>query len=160
MMLSSRIENYKFRVGRFKVEHLEEATRAMKGIEAVGHRVVHGGPRHSKSVRIDSEVVGYLATITDLAPLHLPAALASIAAVGGALPRVPAVACFDTAFHSNMPAAEATCAIPEEWRVRHGIRTIAMRLAPQQLAHLSSHLDVFVHTVKPRGETEGFLRDQ
>jgi acetate kinase len=108
--------------GRVEDAQLEEATSAIKGIEAVGHRVVHGGPRYSKSVRIDSEVVSYLETITDLAPLHLPAALAGIAAVGRALPSVPAVACFDTAFHSYMPAAAATYAIPEEWRVRHGIR--------------------------------------
>lgn len=108
--------------GRFEDAQLEEATRAMEGIEAVGHRVVHGGPRYSKSVRIDSEVVGYLATITDLAPLHLPAALAGIAAVGRVLPGVAAVACFDTAFHSNMPAAAATYAIPAEWRERYGIR--------------------------------------
>jgi acetate kinase len=113
-----------FQVSRGRVEdaQLEEATRAMKGIDAVGHRIVHGGPRYSKSVRIDSEVVSYLTTITDLAPLHLPAALAGIAAVGRALTGVPAVACFDTAFHSNMPAAAATYAIPEEWRERHGIR--------------------------------------
>jgi acetate kinase len=108
--------------GAFEDGPLEEATRAMEGIEAVGHRVVHGGPRYSKSVRIDSEVVGYLATITDLAPLHLPTALAGVAAVARALPGVPAVACFDTAFHSSMPAAAATYAIPEAWRVRHGIR--------------------------------------
>jgi acetate kinase len=108
--------------GRFEDGHLEEATRAMESIEAVGHRVVHGGPRYSKSVPIDSELVAYLATITDLAPLHLPAALAGIAAVGRVLPGVPAVACFDTAFHSLMPAAAATYAIPEEWRKRYGIR--------------------------------------
>jgi acetate kinase len=108
--------------GRFEDAELEAAVRVMDGIEAAGHRVVHGGPRFSKAVRIDSEVVGYLATITDLAPLHLPAALAGIAAVGRALPAVPAVACFDTAFHSRMPAAAATYAIPAEWRERYGIR--------------------------------------
>lgn len=108
--------------GPFEDGRVEEVIRAMEGIEAVGHRVVHGGPRYSKSVRIDSEVVGYLATITDLAPLHLPAALAGIATVAEALSGVPAVACFDTEFHSNMPAAATTYAIPAEWRVRHGIR--------------------------------------
>jgi acetate kinase len=108
--------------GRFEEAPLEEAVHAMEGVEAVGHRVVHGGPRYSKSVRIDSEVVGYLATITDLAPLHLPTALAGIAAIGRVLPDIPAVACFDTAFHSTMPAAAATYAIPAEWRERHGIR--------------------------------------
>jgi acetate kinase len=108
--------------GRFEDSELEAAVRAMDGIEAAGHRVVHGGPRFSRSVRIDSEVVSYLETITDLAPLHLPAALAGIAAVGRVLPGVPAVACFDTAFHSRMPAAAATYAIPAEWRERYGIR--------------------------------------
>ena len=108
--------------GRFEDSELEAAVRAMDGIEAAGHRVVHGGPRFSSPVRIDSAVVTYLATITDLAPLHLPTALAGIAAVGKALPDVPAVACFDTAFHSRMPAAAATYAIPAEWRERYGIR--------------------------------------
>ena len=123
----------------------------MEGVEAVGHRVVHGGPRYSKSVRIDSEVVGYLATITDLAPLHLPAALAGIAAVGRVLPDVPAVACFDTAFHSSMPAAAATYAIPAEWRERYGIRrygfhgfshAYAARIAAQLLGRPESDLRV------------------
>ena len=108
--------------GRFEDAQLQDAIRDMEGFGAVGHRVVHGGARHTSSVRIDSELVAYLATITDLAPLHLPAALAGIAAVGRVLPDVPAVACFDTAFHSNMPAAAATYAIPAEWRERYGIR--------------------------------------
>ena len=101
---------------------LEAAVRSMEDVDAVGHRVVHGGHRYLASVRIDPEVLRYLATITDLAPLHLPAALAGIAAVQDLLPRVPAVACIDTAFHSGMPAAASTYAIPEEWRRRHGIR--------------------------------------
>jgi acetate kinase len=108
--------------GRFDDAQLVEATRAVEGFDAVGHRVVHGGPRYARSVRIDSELIGYLETITDLAPLHLPAALAGIAAVSRVFPDVPSVACFDTAFHSRMPAAAATYAIPAEWRERHGIR--------------------------------------
>jgi len=94
----------------------------MEGFEAVGHRVVHGGQRFSSSMRIESEMLGYLATITDLAPLHMPAALAGISVLGAAFPGVPAVACFDTAFHSRMPAASSTYAVPAEWRERHGIR--------------------------------------
>jgi acetate kinase len=101
---------------------LTAAVRSMEGVQGVGHRVVHGGPRYPQSVLIDPEVVTYLATITDLAPLHMPAALAGIEAVGALLPGIPAVACFDTAFHSGMPAAASTYAIPEEWRLRHGIR--------------------------------------
>lgn len=137
--------------GRFEDSELEAAVGAMDGIEAAGHRVVHGGPRFSRSVRIDFDVLSYLATITDLAPLHLPAALAGIAAVGRALPGVPAVACFDTAFHSRMPAAAATYAIPAEWRERYGIRrygfhgfshAYAARMAAQVLGRSESELRV------------------
>jgi acetate kinase len=101
---------------------LAAAVRGMQGIEAIGHRIVHGGPRYPTSVRIDGEVIRYLVTITDLAPLHLPAALAGIAAARELLPRVPAVACLDTAFHSRMPEAASTYAIPDEWRKRYGIK--------------------------------------
>lgn len=108
--------------GRFDDAELQAAVGAMSRVEAVGHRVVHGGPRYPRSVRIDSEVVRYLASITDLAPLHLPAARAGIQAVQRLLPAVPAVACFDTAFHAQMPAAAATYAIPLVWRQQYGIR--------------------------------------
>ena len=135
--------------GRFDDKSLTEAVRAMADFEAVGHRVVHGGSRYSASVRIGPEVVDYLATIVDLAPLHLPSALAGIAAVGNALPGIPAVACFDTAFHSSMPAAASTYAIPAEWRERHGIRrygfhgfshSYAARIAAQLLRRPESEL--------------------
>lgn len=108
--------------GRVDGAGLAAAVRSMEDVAAVGHRVVHGGPRYPESVRIDPEVMSYLAKITDLAPLHMPAALAGIEAVSALLPGIPAVACFDTAFHSGMPAAASTYAIPEEWRQRHGIR--------------------------------------
>lgn len=108
--------------GRLDESQLANAIHAMEGVEAIGHRVVHGGPRYATSVRIDAEVIAYLVAITDMAPLHLPAALAGIAAARELLPRVPGVACLDTAFHSRMPAAASTYAIPEEWRERYGIR--------------------------------------
>jgi acetate kinase len=90
--------------------------------DAVGHRVVHGGDRFRDAVRIDSEVVAALSELVDLAPLHQPAALAGIEAVGEVLAGVPAVACFDTAFHATLPAAAATYALPREWRERFGLR--------------------------------------
>jgi acetate kinase len=94
----------------------------MEGVEAVGHRVVHGGPRHQASVRVDAPLIDYLRSITDLAPLHLPSSIAGITAVQSVLPGVPAVACFDTAFFADLPPAAATYAIPLEWRSRLGIR--------------------------------------
>jgi acetate kinase len=90
--------------------------------DAVGHRVVHGGTRFLGPVRLDGEVVAELRALTDLAPLHQPKSLAGIEAVGRALPELPAVACFDTAFHATLPAAAATYALPAEWRERFGVR--------------------------------------
>jgi acetate kinase len=91
-------------------------------IGAVGHRIVHGGTRYSGPVRIDAEVETGLRALTDLAPLHQPKSLAAMVAVSAALPDVPAVACFDTAFHAGMPAEATTYAIPPEWRKRWALR--------------------------------------
>jgi acetate kinase len=137
--------------GRVEDDRLKEAVRTMGGFEAIGHRVVHGGSRYTASVRIDPEMVDYLATICDLAPLHLPAALAGIAVAGKTFPDVPGVACFDTAFHSRMPAAASTYAIPEEWRDGYGIRrygfhgfshSYSARMAAQLLGKPESELRV------------------
>ena len=114
--------DFESRQGRIDVAGLKSALREMADVGAVGHRVVHGGRRFPASVRIDAGVVRYLRTITDLAPLHLPASLEGIVEVGRLLPLTPAVACFDTAFHSTMPAAASTYAIPAAWRRRFGIR--------------------------------------
>jgi acetate kinase len=91
-------------------------------VDAVGHRVVHGGERFRDPVRIDDTVVRALRELTDLAPLHQPKSLAALDAVSRALPGVPAVACFDTAFHATLPAAAATYALPAEWRARWRLR--------------------------------------
>ena len=79
-------------------------------VDAVGHRVVHGGPDHTGPARIDAALVAYLESISSLAPLHNPRAVAGIAAVGRLLPDVPAVACFDTTFHATLPPAARTYA--------------------------------------------------
>jgi acetate kinase len=91
-------------------------------VEAVGHRVVHGGPRYTGPVRVDDDVIGYLDSIGSLAPLHNPRALAGIRSVGELLPGVPAVACFDTTFHATLPPAARTYAVPREWNERWGLR--------------------------------------
>jgi acetate kinase len=91
-------------------------------IRAAGHRIVHGGTRYSGPVLLDDEVEANLRALTDLAPLHQPKSLAALAAVNAVLPDVPAVACFDTAFHAGMPAAATTYAIPPEWRKRWALR--------------------------------------
>jgi acetate kinase len=143
--------DFKASGGRFDDAELRSAIHQMEDVEAVGHRVVHGGPRYPASVRVNAELVDYLRSISDLAPLHLPASLAGIAAVQSALPGVPAVACFDTAFHSNLPPGASTYAIPLEWRTRLGIRrygfhgfshAYAARRAAELLRHSGSFLRV------------------
>ena len=90
--------------------------------DAVGHRIVHGGERFREPVMIDRAVEGALQELVALAPLHQPKSLAAVDAVTRALPSVPAVACFDTAFHATLPPEAATYALPLEWRVRYGLR--------------------------------------
>jgi acetate kinase len=92
------------------------------GVGVVGHRVVHGGRRFTRAVLIDDGVMAGIGELTDLAPLHQPRALAGIAATRSALPQVPAVACFDTAFHAGLPPAAATYALPLSWIRRFGLR--------------------------------------
>ncbi|HEY1738903.1 MAG TPA: acetate/propionate family kinase, partial [Acidimicrobiia bacterium] len=95
---------------------------AAVAIDVVGHRIVHGGTDFTRAAVIDPALERSLAELTDLAPLHQPAALAAIDEARRALPDVPHVACFDTAFHASLPPAAATYALPAEWRTRWPLR--------------------------------------
>jgi acetate kinase len=101
---------------------LSAALESFGPVDAVGHRVVHGGTRYRMPVLVDAEVRRDLEALTDLAPLHQPPALAALDAVSSALPGVPAVACFDTAFHATISPAAATFALPESWRKKWELR--------------------------------------
>jgi len=101
---------------------LRDALGSLGAADAVGHRVVHGGTRFRAAVRVDAEVERALRELADLAPLHQEKSLAALAAVSAVLPGVPAVACFDTAFHATIPEAAATYALPEDWRRRWALR--------------------------------------
>jgi acetate kinase len=94
----------------------------LPGVDAVGHRVVHGGPHLVAPAVIDASVRRAIEAATDLAPLHQPRALGGIDVVSRLLPGVPEVACFDTAFHAGLPAAASTYALPAAWRERFGLR--------------------------------------
>jgi acetate kinase len=136
----------------------EAVRRAVEGLgppDAVGHRIVHGGSQFLGPVRITDRVVRRLEALSDLAPLHQPKSLAALAAVSAALPDVPGVACFDTAFHAGIPAAASTYALPLEWRKRWDLRRfgfhglshsyVARRVAqlagqPGELRLVSCHL--------------------
>src|SRR4030095_11819956 len=91
-------------------------------LQAVGHRVVHGGDCYRSAVRINAEVKRKIEELTELAPLHNPASLEGINAVEQVLPRVPQVAAFDTAFHATLSEAARTYPLPQKWTREWGIR--------------------------------------
>jgi len=93
----------------------------LAGAQAVAHRIVHGGERFHEAVLIDAKVRGALADLVELSP-HQPRGLGALESVGDALPELPQIACFDTAFHAEMPSAAATYALPQRWRKRWGVR--------------------------------------
>jgi acetate kinase len=105
------------------------ALGSLEELEAVGHRVVHGGERYTSAVRITPEVKRTIDELAELAPLHNPASLDGITAVEQVLPNVPQVAAFDTAFHATLSEAARTYSVPQkwtrEWRMRrygfHGL---------------------------------------
>ena len=110
------------------------AIKDLSEINAVGHRVVHGGEKFAKSVVINDEVKKSLEDCIDLAPLHNPPNLIGINACEKLLPKVPMVAVFDTAFHQTMPQSSYLYAIPYDYYTKHKIRRYGF--------HGTSHLYV------------------
>ena len=104
------------------VQPIADLLDAAGPVDAVGHRVVHGGPDLQGPTLIDDDVRRRLADLVALAPLHQPRSLAGIDAALVAAPGVPHVACFDTAYHATIPAAAATFALPAAWRERWPVR--------------------------------------
>jgi acetate kinase len=131
------------------VASLEEIPR---GVAAVGHRVVHGGSRFRDPTIIDGEVEQAIGELTRLAPLHNAPALAGIEAARRALPDVPHVAVFDTAFHATLPDEAAVYPVPRhwaEWGVRrfgfHGLSVAwCAQRAPELLGRSSERLRLVV----------------
>ncbi len=103
-------------------------------ISAVGHRVVHGGEKFTRSVMIDNDVLDGIKEVQHLAPLHNPPNIAGIEAARSVLPDVPHVAIFDTAFHQTMPEHAYTYPLPYEWYTKYGVRRYGF--------HGTSHLYV------------------
>ncbi len=113
----------------------------LEEIDAVGHRVVHGGEQFKESALIDKEVMDMVEGCVDLAPLHIPANLKGIYAIEKLLPGVPQVANFDTAFHQTMPAKAFLYGIPrryyDEYRVRaYGFHGTSHRYVAEQAAKM------------------------
>ena len=93
-----------------------------KEIDAVGHRVVHGGEEFASSVLINQDVINKVIECSDLAPLHNPANLKGVRAMEALIPGIPQVAVFDTAFHQTMPDYAYMYAIPHELYEKYGVR--------------------------------------
>ena len=98
------------------------AIKSLDEINAVGHRMVHGGERFSKSVLLDKEVLEAFTACNDLAPLHNPANLKGVDAISAILPNIPQVGVFDTAFHQTMPDYAYLYAVPYELYEKYGVR--------------------------------------
>lgn len=108
-------------------EHARGAT-----LRAIGHRVVHGGQHFSEPVLVDTKILAELEALVPLAPLHQPHSLSVVRAVQEALPGLPQVACFDTAFHRTQPAVAQAFALPrrltEEGVRRYGLHGLGWAL--------------------------------
>ncbi|MBO5483744.1 MAG: acetate kinase [Lachnospiraceae bacterium] len=119
---------------------------SLEEIQAIGHRVVHGGENFSKSVLITEEVIREIEECNDLAPLHNPANILGIRACQEVMPKVPNVAVFDTAFHQTMPAKAYLYGIPKEYYEKYGVRRYGFHgtshsFVSQRLAQLAG-LDI------------------
>ena len=127
---------------------------SLDDLDGIGHRLVHGGTKFSKSVIINDEVMAAAEECVELAPIHNPANIIGINAFRKALPNVPMVAVFDTAFHQTMDAEEYLYAVPYEWNEKYGVRkygfhgtshryiykTICEHLNKSELKVISCHL--------------------
>jgi acetate kinase len=111
-------------------------------VDAVGHRIVHGGPDLIEPVMIDDDVERRLKDLTTLAPLHQPASLRGVDEARAKLPDVPHVACFDTAFHAGMPLSASTYALPAKLRGaevrRYGFHGLSHASASRRAAELTA----------------------
>lgn len=114
---------------------------AGRAIVAVGHRVVHGGPRHSSPRFVTAELLEELETFVSLAPLHQPHNLAPIRALRAARPGLPQVVCFDTAFHRTQPPVAQSFAIPRKYTDdgvrRYGFHGISYEYVAARLADIA-----------------------
>ena len=123
------------------------AVESLDEIKGVGHRVLHGGEKYSDSVLIDNEAIQSIKDLMKLGPLHHPGNLAGIEAMQKALPEVPMVAVYDTAFHQTMPKYNFIYPVPMEWYEKYGVRKYGFhgtshKYITQEMKHLLNKDDV------------------
>jgi acetate kinase len=150
---ASRIESEHYSETHSLPDHHEALDVLLRGLEtthvdAVGHRVVHGGER-TRPELVTPDLLARLYALIPLAPLHLPAALAGIEAVGERLPDVPQVACFDSAFHAGLPAVASTLPLPHRLRAlgirRYGFHGLSCEYIVNELGGLAQGRVVVAH---------------
>jgi acetate kinase len=114
------------------------------GLEAVGHRIVHGGAEHIAPALITTALLSELEALTPLDPLHMPHSLAPVHAVAVSCPGLPQVACFDTAFHHTLPAVARRVALPRALELegvrRYGFHGLSYEFIARQMALQSPEL--------------------
>ncbi len=146
---------FKFKSGKknighkLKIKNHKEAiklafTKLPKEIDAIGHRVVHGGKKYSAPTKITPKIIKDIEKLEKLAPLHNKANLEGIIACKELLPRTPQFAIFDTAFHQTMPEKAFRYAIPKEFYAKHDIRRYGF--------HGTNHKYVINETIKKIGK--------
>ena len=107
--------------GELGAAAMEQLLDGLPGVDAVGHRVVHGGRDLTAATVVTPQVEAAIGALSPLAPLHQARALVALTAFRAALPALPHVACFDTSFHASLPASARTYALPRRWRERWGL---------------------------------------
>ncbi|MBB5085135.1 acetate/propionate family kinase [Nonomuraea endophytica] len=127
LVREGRVLRKEHRERRPEIEAVQQTIRAFLDdagitVGAVGHRLVHGGPAVRQPTVVCEEVLAGVREHADLAPLHVPPALALVEAARRSLPEVPHVLCPDTAFHAGLPEEAFTYAVPASWRERFGLR--------------------------------------
>ena len=125
------------------------AIKSLDEINAVGHRMVHGGEKFSKSVLLTKEVLDAFTACNDLAPLHNPANLKGVHAIEAILPNVPQIGVFDTAFHQTMPDYAYMYAVPYELYEKYGVRRYGFHGTSHR--YVSQRVCEFLG-VKPEGQ--------
>ena len=133
------------------LQHLLEhkAISSLDEIEAVGHRVVHGGSKYSKSVELNEQVVSEIEELSPLAPLHNPGAVKGMRAFMEEVPNARNVVCFDTAFHQTMDEATYLYPVPYEWYEKYGVRKYGF--------HGLSHKFITEKMIDMLGETPNLI---
>lgn len=123
------------------LDRLAVAGYPVAAIAAAGHRVVHGGTRFSAPIIVDAGVIGALDALAALAPHHMPPNIAGIRALTSRLPRLPQVACFDTAFHATQPPEATMLPLPREYRERglrrYGFHGLSYAYIVEELARVT-----------------------